>query len=231
MDTYLRLHDIPLFTDLSPEALREVYQLCREEKRSTGEFFFLQGNPADTVYALVEGRVKLGQVTADGQQITMRIIGPWILFGLVAAVQDSVYPVSAEVMEDARAISWAHTTLQTLMAHHPRIAQNALSLMAGHIQEFQDRLREMASERVERRLARALLRLARQAGKKTAEGVEIDFPISRQDLAEMSGTTLFTASRILSDWERKGLVHAGRERIVIVHTHGLVSIAEDLPSA
>lgn len=231
MDEFLHLKEVGLFKDLPPDSLREVYRACREERRTAGEFFFFQGDPAEHVFVLVEGRVKLGQVTADGQQITMRIIGDWVLFGLVGAIPGSTYPVSAEVVEDARAYSWSHAVLQELIQRYPSISQNAMGLMAGHVNEFQDRLRELASERVERRLARALLRLARQAGKKTAEGVEIDFPLSRQDLAEMSGTTLFTASRILSEWERKGLVRAGRERVVILHTHGLVSIAEDLPSS
>lgn len=85
------------------------------------------------------------------------------------------------------------------------------------------------AERVERRIARTLLRLVRQSGRKVSEEVLIDIPLSRQDLAEMNGTTLFTVSRTLSQWEQQGLIQAGRERIVIVMPHGLVSIAEDLP--
>jgi CRP-like cAMP-binding protein len=97
------------------------------------------------------------------------------------------------------------------------------------VRDFQDRVRELSTERVERRIARALIRLVRQAGKKVQEGVLIDLPLSRQDLAEMSGTTLFTVSRTLSQWESKGLIQSGRERVVVRNPHGLVSIAEDLP--
>ena len=80
---------------------------------------------------------------------------------------------------------------------------------------------------MERRVARAVLRLVRQAGKRIPEGVLIDIPLSRQDLAEMTGTTLYTVSRILSDWEQKGLVSTGRERVVLCKSHELVIIAED----
>jgi CRP-like cAMP-binding protein len=106
---------------------------------------------------------------------------------------------------------------------------NALGVLASHVREFQNRYRELATERVERRLARTILRLANQTGRKIEEGVLLDLPLTRQDLAEMSGTTLFTVSRILSRWEVDGLILSGRERLVIRFPHGIVRIAEDLP--
>ena len=105
-----------------------------------------------------------------------------------------------------------------------------MRLLAQHFTDLQDRYRELATERVERRVARALLRLVRQAGKRTEEGVHIDIPLSRQDLAEMTGTTLYTVSRILSEWEQKGLVNSGRERVTLRQAHEIMLIAEDLPS-
>jgi CRP-like cAMP-binding protein len=116
-----------------------------------------------------------------------------------------------------------------LMERHPRISINAVRILANRVREFQDRVRELSTERVERRIARALLRLVRQAGKKVPEGVLIDLPLSRQDLAQMTGTTLFTVSRTLSQWESRGIIQSGRERVIICFPHGLVSIAEDLP--
>jgi CRP-like cAMP-binding protein len=104
-----------------------------------------------------------------------------------------------------------------------------LQILSGRVKEFQDRIRELSTERVERRIARALLRLAHQIGKKVPQGVYLDLPISRQDLAEMTGTTLYTVSRTLSKWETMGLITAGREHIIIHTPHGLVCIAEDLP--
>jgi CRP-like cAMP-binding protein len=98
--------------------------------------------------------------------------------------------------------------------------------MTTYIQEMQERYRELATEKVERRIARALLRLVAQMGVKMEKGIELTF--TRQDLAEMSGTTLYTVSRVLSEWERQGVVEAGRERVLIRNPHGLVSIAEEL---
>jgi CRP-like cAMP-binding protein len=119
--------------------------------------------------------------------------------------------------------------MNRLMERFSRLALNALEMLAGRMHELQDRYRELATERVERRVARALLRLVRQSGRRVPEGVLVDFPLSRQDLAEMTGTTLYTVSRIFSGWEAGGLIEAGRERVVIRRPHALVSIAEDLP--
>lgn len=93
----------------------------------------------------------------------------------------------------------------------------------------QDRYRELATERVERRVARALLRLVAQIGRPEEDGVTVAAPLARQDLAEMTGTTLFTVSRILSAWEGQGIVSTGRERVTLRDSALLARIAEDLP--
>ena len=129
-----------------------------------------------------------------------------------------------------RSYSWDYESSIRLMERYPQISLNGLRLVASRFRELQDRYRELSTERVEQRVARALMRLARQAGKRTDEGVLLDLPLSRQDLGEMTGTTLYTVSRIMSRWEQYGLVVTGRERIVIRNPHGLVIIAEDLPS-
>jgi CRP-like cAMP-binding protein len=102
-----------------------------------------------------------------------------------------------------------------------------MGLMSDYLQEIQDRYRELATERTEQRVARALLRLTAQLGRKVEEGVLVDMALSRQSLAEMTGTTLYTVSRLLSDWERRGLIQTGRERVVIIKPHDLVQIIEN----
>jgi CRP-like cAMP-binding protein len=102
--------------------------------------------------------------------------------------------------------------------------------MTSYIMEMQERYRELATERVERRIALTVLRLAAQVGRRTENREEmiVELPLSRQDVAEASGTTVFTVSRVLADWERRGLVEAGRERVLIRNPHGLVQISEGL---
>jgi CRP-like cAMP-binding protein len=226
---YARLRDAALFQGLPDSALEAICRLAGRREIRAGEFFFFQGDPAERIFILLSGRVKLIQSSPDGQQVLLRIAGPYMLFGGVALAQGETYPASAQAGEAGQALSWRKLDLMPLIDQYPRLAVNAMQLMAGHVQEFQERYRQLATERVERRLARSLLRLAAQLGRKVPEGVLIDMPLSRQDLAEMNGTTLYTVSRILSQWEAQGLVITGREKVVIHYPHGLVRIAEDLP--
>jgi CRP-like cAMP-binding protein len=220
---------VALFAGLSSEALADVRRTARVRLVPAGSFFFHQGDPATACYVLLQGRVRVTQLNEAGHQVILHMLGPGDGFALVAPFAGGEYGVSAEVVEDARALTWDGPSMARLMTAWPQLALNALGFLAGRLHELQQRYRELATERVERRVARAVLRLARQAGRKTEAGILIDLPLSRQDLAEMTGTTLYTVSRILSAWEAAGLVEVGRERVVIKRGHGLVSIAEDLP--
>ena len=104
-----------------------------------------------------------------------------------------------------------------------------MQTIGQRLQEAHTRIREMATEEVERRVAHAVLRLIRQAGKPEGTGIRIDFPITRQDIAEMTGTTLHTVSRILSAWEAKGLVEGGRQKLLVRDAHRLQLLAEGAP--
>lgn len=224
------LRQIELFRGLDSAELAAVAQVAQHRRTGRGGAFFFQGDPATLCYTLTQGRVRLAQITPQGHQVILRFIAPGESFGVVAALSNTVYPASAEAVDDCLALAWDGESLEHLMERYPRLALNGMRLLAERVREFQDRLRELATERIERRIARTLLRLVRQSGRKVQGGVLIDLPLSRQDLAEMAGTTLYTVSRILSRWERQGFIEAGRERVLIRFPHGLVAIAEDLPS-
>lgn len=223
-----KLAATPIFKGLAPTELQAVTALARVRKAGPDEFFFYQGDSAAHIFILRTGRVKITQINPDGQQILMRIVGAWSLFAVIALMETEEYPASAQAAETSEAMVWSKEDLLGLVERIPHLAMNIMQLMSNHVKEFQERFRELATERVERRLARAILRLANQTGRKTDQGVLIDFPLSRQDLAEMTGTTLYTVSRILSQWETQKLVLSGRERVTICNPHGLVRIAEDL---
>jgi CRP/FNR family transcriptional regulator, nitrogen oxide reductase regulator len=218
-----------LFEGLAEDELCRVLAAAARRRAGAGGFYYHQGEPADLYYVLLAGRVRVQQVTPEGNQVILHLISPGEAFGVIAAVLGGEFPASAEVLEDAEALSWSGDVMRELMAQHPHLALNVLRLVSERLHELQNRYRELATERVERRIARAVLRLARQVGRRTPEGILIDLSLSRQDLAEMTGTTLYTVSRTLTGWEQAGLVTAGRERLVIRRAHGLVAIAEDLP--
>jgi CRP/FNR family transcriptional regulator, nitrogen oxide reductase regulator len=223
----LQLRQVSVFQNATDEDLKLIAQQSIERSIEEGEFFFFQGDPAAYLYVLISGRAKLMQTNPAGQQVNLRTINDWQMFGALGAVRDgATYPASAQAMENSTALAIKSEYMQELMQTRPYLSFDLMKLMTGYIQEMQERYRELATEKVERRIARALLRLASQMGVKSEGGIELSF--TRQDLAEMSGTTLYTVSRILSDWERQGLVEAGRERVLIRNPHGVVSIAEEL---
>lgn len=207
------------------EAALGVATRCHLEK---GAFFFHQEETAVAFYIVVEGRVRLSQVTPEGHQVIIRFLGPGEGMGIIVVLSNTIYPLSAEVTADCTALKWGYDATVKLMEDFPQLALNGLRLVAGRFHELQNRYRELATQRVERRVAHTLLRLARQTGKRNEQGILLDLPLSRQDLGEMTGTTLYTVSRILSKWEQEGLIVTGRERVTIINPHDLVTISEDL---
>ncbi len=223
-----QLSQIPLFQGLPEPALTDILQHSQARRVEKDSFLFMQGDPADHLYVLMEGRAKLCQVTSEGQQVILKFAAPWEMIGGLAIVGGGIYPVCCMVAEDSRVMSWSTTVLEGLLQRYPLIAINATRWMSNHVKETQQLFTQLATERVEQRLAHTLLRLISQMGQEQAEGMALDITLTRQDLAEMSGTTLFTVSRILNQWEKQGLVEAGRERVRVKSPHGLVVIARDL---
>jgi CRP/FNR family transcriptional regulator, nitrogen oxide reductase regulator len=218
---------IALFNGLADDELARLISAAHPLKVLAGEFFFFQSDYAERMFILTHGRVKLSQSGADGHEALIRVITSPSLFALVAMTSAKSYPVSAQAAEDSLAIYWTRQELMEFIVQSPLMAMNAMRIMAEQLAEMQQRFRQATTERVERRLAHTLIRLASEAGRKVDEGILIDLSLTRQDLAEMSGTTLYTASRTLSHWEEQGLVICGRERVVISNPHGLIEIAED----
>jgi len=226
-----QLATVPLFKGLEPETLKPIIALGHLTSMRAGTFFFSEGDDAERFFVLTSGRVKLTQLTAEGHQVVLAHIGPGDAFGAVGAFGDPIYPVSAETVEPSIALAWTSVTMQHVVATNPTVAINAVRFIAGRLHDLQRRYRQLMTERVERRVSRALLRLVRDAGRRVAAGVEIDFPVSRQDIAEMTGTTLYTVSRLMSSWEDRGILGGGRQRIILLKPHALVAIAEDLPAS
>lgn len=225
----MTLAQCQLFRNINLSALTDIIQTATRRHFAGGSFIFYQEDEANTFYVLLEGNVRMSQITPEGHQVIVHFFGPGQGVGIIAALGQFAYPLTAEAVEDCLFLVWDSQLMNQLMEKYPRLAINAARMLAGRFRELQDRYRELATERVERRVARTLLRLAKQLGKKIDGGILINMPLSRRDLAEMTGTTLYTVSRIVSKWEQAGLVKTRREQLIITAPHGLVVIAEDLP--
>lgn len=219
------VRNLDLFKGLPEPEAQEILAHARLRKVPEGGSVFSQGAPALRFFLLVEGRLKIVQASPDGQQIIAHLVAPGQFFGLAVALGRDDYPGTAVAVAGSTILAWPMATWGELASFHPAVAEAALRTIGGHLQEAFARLREVAATRVEQRIARALLRLIRQSGCRTEQGVQIEFPITRQDIAEMTSTTLYTVSRTLSAWEQVGVLTGGRRRIVVLDPHALVRLA------
>ena len=218
-----------LFAGLSAAELQDVIASGRVYEVAQGDFFFHQGEESTMLYVIASGRVKLSQVTADGQQVIVAYFGPGEGLGIIMALNEQPYPLSAEAIEPCVAVGWRRDVMMELMAGNTQLALNGMRMVGQRFTQMQSRFQELATQRVEQRVARALLRLVRQFGRRVDEGVLIDIAISREELAQMTGTNLYNVSRILSKWEHAGWIVSARKRVILKKSHELVALAEDLP--
>jgi CRP/FNR family transcriptional regulator, nitrogen oxide reductase regulator len=218
--------NLPMFAGLSPAEQDGLLREARSVRYTKGSAVFDQGAAADRFFLLLHGHLRVEKTTPQGQQSVVRYVSAGELFGVAQAMNMTHYPATSVAAVDSIALVWPSSSWQRLIVKYPTLAASALQTVGSRLQDTQARVIEISNEQVEQRVAHALLRLAKQAGKKVDAGVEIDFPISRQDIAEMTGTTLHTVSRILSAWESEGLVEGGRQRIVLRDAHRLQGLAE-----
>jgi len=221
------LASLELFLGLSPQAFGEVMASARVRRLSKETRIFDQGDPSVRAHALIEGSVRISQSGSDGAQVVMRFIGPGEMFGTVALFTDGRYPAEAVTLAESLEVSWSEADLFELMGHHPQIAMNVIRIIGKRLQEVQERVRELSTQRVEQRVAHAVLRLASQSGHSTIDGTAIEFPLRRKDVADISGTTLHTASRILTAWEKAGLLVSHNRRLTIRKPSEILRIAEN----
>ncbi|MGH6681027.1 MAG: Crp/Fnr family transcriptional regulator [Bradyrhizobium sp.] len=216
-----------LFQGLPSTALDTVAAVARVRRLAKDLRVFSQGDEEVRAHALIRGGVRISQSGSDGAQVVIRFIGPGEIFGAVSLFTDGRYPADAITMSETLEASWSEAELLELMARFPQIAINVIHIIGKRLQEVQERVRELATQRADRRVAHAVLRLARQAGHSTVDGTAIEFPLRRKDVADISGTTLHTASRILTAWEKAGLLVTNNQHLTIRQPAELLRIAED----
>lgn len=222
----LAIAALDLFDGLPAIALKEVVARARVQTLPRGARIFDQGEAIERAHALLSGAVRISQAGSDGGQVVIRFIGPGEIFGSVAIFTDHRYPADGTMMVESTEVSWARADLLDMIARHPQIALNLVGIIGRRLQGLQERVREMATQRVDCRIANALLRLARQAGKTSERGTQIAFPLRRKDIADISGTTLHTVSRTLNVWRRQGLVIDDKSGLILTSPEALSRATE-----
>jgi CRP-like cAMP-binding protein len=219
------LSPLPPFSKLNKAQLTQALEPALSRRYDAGVSIFAEGEAADRFFMLLDGTIRVVKITPDGEQVTSLHIPAGQLFGIAQALGRDTYPATAIAASEVLTLSWPMSLWQTFISDFPGFATETYKTVGERVGEMNTRIVEMSTQHVEQRVARALLRLVSQSGRKIDLGIEIGFPITRQDVSEMTGTTLHTVSRLLSAWEKDGLVNSKRKKIIVTDPHALVILS------
>jgi len=219
------LNIIPLFAGLSLREWAELEQRIYERHFARNEFVFLQGAPADTLYIVKSGRVKVIRHSLEGKDVVLRVCSEGQMLGNVGVFDGNGFLASAQAVEPTTTFCLSRSDCFEWVSRCPAFAFAVIADLSRRLRGATDLICSLAVDRAEQRIARALLRLAVNSGQRTDEGVMIGMTLTRQDVADMTGTTVETAIRTMSKFRRQGLIRVQRRRVVLTNLERLRSIA------
>lgn len=216
------LRSVPMISALDGEGIRELLAVCRKLRRGRGARVFRAGEPAETFYVLLAGRVKVFQVSARGDEQVLHHLGPGATFGEAAVLRGGSYPASAEVLEEASLLEVGRSTLLGMITRNPELALGMLGGLSSKLQEFARLIEQLSLKEVPARLADVLLEVSRRAGSDTFR-----LDQTKRQLAAQIGTVAETLSRALKRLGKEGLIRVDGARITILDAPGLRDLAEN----
>lgn len=203
------------FSGLSDAQARKILDQATVREISPNEVCFHEGDEAQNFYVLLDGVLRVLRTTEDGDQVVILHVAPGQLFGIAKAYANDTYHASAKAASPSIALAWPSKLWDEFLHDYPGFNDATLQAIGTRVEELQVKIVEMATLQVEQRIAHAILRLLQQTGAKSDDGIEIGFPITRQDISEMTGTTIHSVSRYLSKWQKSGIIDSGRRRILV----------------
>lgn len=220
------LHGLPFFAGLSHDDIAGINPLFREMGFEAGAPIYYAGDEADRLYVVASGKVKLIRHTPGGQERVLDLLLPGDFFGTLPVMGELTYPDTAQAHTFCCALSISARDFQTILARFPMVSLSLLEIVSDRLRAARAMLHESTAAPVESRIASLLLRLAERAGEERDEGWLIQMPLARQDIADMLGITVETASRALSQFRKDGVIRSGRRWIAIADRDRLAAIAE-----
>jgi len=210
-----------IFSGLEADEIQELVLLFKEKRLAAGEYAFWEGDPPDWFYLLAKGKIKVVKHSSSGKDFIIAFFEPGEIFGEVAVFENRPYPASAQAVIDSTALGIRREDFLKFLARRPEVALRIINVLGGRLRMASSRLRDLASERVEQRIARILMMLAAKLGP--------SLPFTRQDIADMAGTTTESAIRFLSSLNERKITRSARGKIVILDGLKLRLLAEGPP--
>ena len=202
-----------LFSGISGGDCAHIVSVARKRTFARREILFTQGQVVRDLILLQSGHVKHTQVSPDGDEALLRISSAGDIVCVQGLSSIRCHTCSGRATEECRALVWEHDQMQSYLTLYPRLGVNITRILAAQLNELEERFCEVATERLTRRLALLLLRLSKQMGKQSGNGTQI--LLSREEIAQMAGATVFSISRMLSEWSEQGLIRTAREAVIV----------------
>jgi len=225
MDPRIALQSTPVFRRLSQDDRERLIPHVRIRDYARGEQIFAEGSPSDRFYTIASGRVKVFKMTPAGKDVILEIFGVGDPLGAVAVYEGWPFPASAVAIEETTCLTIERSAFFSLLETHPTLVRGLLLGLTYRLIELTNRLAELTGGRVEPRFARLFLKLAGDVGTSARGGTFIPMPLSRQELADLTGTTIETAIRIMSRWGKQRIVLTEKEGFLLLDAKALEALA------
>jgi CRP-like cAMP-binding protein len=216
-----------LYRGLSDEDRRRLEEVSLVRSWDKGETVFSEGDPADFLLTVLAGRVKVVKLQPSGKEVILEIFGPGDPVGAVVAYEGRPFPASAVALERTTCLLVRRGPFFQLLEKHPSLVRGLLSTFTRRIVELTQRIPEVAGARVETRFAHLFLKLADRVGRPRESGIFVPMVLSRQELADLTGTTIETCIRLMSRWGKDGVVQTERDGFLLVDRAALESLTQD----
>ncbi len=216
---------VPFFAGLAPAKLREVNALFHETGYGPGDVIYRAGDPAARLYVVASGKVKLVQHTLAGQDVLLEVLAPGEAFGNLSTLGDETYPHTAIAHTALCLLGIGAEEFRRVVAAHPPVALAAVDMLAERLIAAHEQVQRLSAGSAQQRIAYTLVKLAQKLGTPRDVGLLIQLPLSRDELAQMTGTTTETASRVVSQFRKAGLIRTGRQWIAVADLAGLEALA------
>jgi CRP/FNR family transcriptional regulator len=215
-----------LYRSLSSEDRGRLAEVSVLRSYDKGEALFSEGDPSDFLFTIVKGRAKVVKLLPSGKEVILEIFGPGDPIGAVVAYEGRPYVATALALEPTSCVLVKRAAFFALLESHPSLVRSFILGLTRRIVELTSRIPEVAGGRVETRFAHLFLKLAARMGAARPEGTFIPMPLTRQDLADLTGTTIETCIRIMSRWGKEGLVRTDKDGFMLLDRGALEKLVE-----
>lgn len=207
---------LAFFSELQENDLEQILKISIERNYKKNMIIFMEGEPGEAFYYIRSGKVKVFRTYEDGKEHIIHIFGAGDVFGEATLFSNIPYPACALVYEDSVIGIIKNSDLENLIRCNSELALKIIKILAGKLVFTQHKIKDLAFNDVFARTAAQLLKLAKDYGVKVENGIAIDIQVSRQDLADMTGTSRETISRAISKFKKENSILEDKDRIIIL---------------